>query len=606
MTDVTRWPAWPETDLRSHSAVGAVFEDSALAPPRPAAAKALAAATGRAQCVLTENGAAATLLALRWLGVVPGDVVLLPGTADQSTVDCVLRKGAEPAFYDVSESSLAGFGRTPEVTPKVVFATHQYAQKADIRALRAKFPSARVVDDAPRSDDPDATDVTILDLGARGVLTAGEGGAVLTDDPALVTEPDPEHAVSDLAAALLSDQLDRAPGQSVRRARGARRLLDRLAGSRWHCVYDEDALARGDFTGMALRLPHGRGPRERVLADVREATGLLLGVIPPLPRAAVHRPIGTFKEHSLEATLDRNHLSLRWWRYNHVIVPHHAFLAGDDLIDALAGALLTEAGSAYRITKPRPSIDVVMVTRGWRPTLPDALASVAAQDVDADIRVTLFLDSPTGTITVPDCGITDVRVLGPGHDDRLPDTPWDRIAELRQLAARTCDADYTAFIDDDNLWTTDHLSSLLAETGRGAVAVHSWRELILPNGDAAAQTRFPWMPVGAEADDIWRKMIGSGSMTPGESVVREGTDIGMVDMGEWLIATWLLRLLTFYRPRTAEQLDSRMGEDDILLNQLCRFRVPLACTERASLRYRLGGMSNPETPRPDELARAGR
>jgi dTDP-4-amino-4,6-dideoxygalactose transaminase len=593
----TRWPAWPETDLRSYDAVSAVFDDPAGAGAASiaVAAKALAASTGRAHCVLTENGTTATLIALRRLGAGPGEVVLLPATASESTVDSVFRTGAEPAFYDVSESSLSGFGRMPDVQPKVVFAKHVFAQRADIRELRARFPAARIVDDAPYGGD-----VTVLDLGARNLVTAGEGGAVLTDDPSLAAEPDGGQALSEMAAALLVDQLDRLPGQSARRVRGARRLLDRLDGSRWHCVYDEDALNRGDFTGIALRLPHGRGPRERVIADVHEAAGLILGEIPPLPQAMTHRPIGTFKEHSLNATLARNHLSLRWWRHNHLIVPHHVFLAGDDLLDALADALVTDTPSPYRIVKPRPSIDVVMVTQGWRPTLPAALASVAAQEVDADIRVTLFLDSPTGTIDLP--GIDGIRVLGPGPGDVLPEAPWDRIAELRQLAARTCDADYTAFIDDDNLWTTDHLSSLLAKVRQGAAAAHSWRELILPDGTAAAQSRFPWLPAGAEADDVWHKMVTSGSMTPGESIVREGSDIGMVDMGEWLFATWLLRLLKFCRPRTAEELDSRMGEDDILLNQLCRFQVPLACTERASLRYRLGGMSNPETPRPAELS----
>lgn len=600
----TRWPAWPETDLRSYGAVSAVFDDPAGAGATSiaVAAKALAAATGHAHCLLTENGATATSITLRRLGVGPGDVVLLPATASESTVDSVFRTGGEPAFYDVSESSLSGLGRMPDVRPKVVFAQHLFAQRADIQALRAQFPAARIIDDAPYG-----ADVTVLDLGAHAVLTAGEGGAVLTDDPSLAAEPDPGQAISEMAAALLVDQVERLPRHSARRARGARRLLDRLDGSRWHCVYDEDALHRGDFTGIALRLPHGRGPRERVIADVHEAAGLLLGEIPPLPRAMKHRPLGTFKEHSLDATLARNHLALRWWRHNHLIVPHPVFLAEDDLLDTLASALVTETPSPYRIVKPRPSIDVVMVTQGWRPTLPDALASVAAQDVDADVRVTLFLDSTTGTIDVPAIdGLREIRVLGPGPGDVLPEAPWDRIADLRRLAVRTCDAAYTAFIDDDNLWTPDHLSSLLAEVRQGAAAAHSWRELILPDGTAAAQFRFPWLPAGAEADDVWHKMVRSGSMTPGESIVREGSDIGMIDMGEWLFATWLLRLLKFCRPRTAEELDSRMGEDDILLNQLCRFRVPLACTERASLRYRLGGMSNPETPRPAELPRAGR
>jgi hypothetical protein len=59
-------------------------------------------------------------------------------------------------------------------------------------------------------------------------------------------------------------------------------------------------------------------------------------------------------------------------------------------------------------------------------------------------------------------------------------------------------------------------------------------------------------------------------MTPGESIVREGSDIGIVDIGECLFTAWLL---TLFRPRMAEELTNRMSEDHILLNQLCRFRA---------------------------------
>ena len=91
-------------------------------------------------------------------------------------------------------------------------------------------------------------------------------------------------------------------------------------------------------------------------------------------------------------------------------------------------------------------------------------------------------------------------------------------------------------------------------------------------------------------------------MTPGESIVREGSDIGIVDIGECLFTAWLL---TLFRPRMAEELTNRMSEDHILLNQLCRFRAT-RLPDRANRRYRSGGMSNPETPHPAQLVRSGR
>ena len=625
-----RWPTWPETDDSSRQLLADAQRHAGDEPGMAIerAARALADAAGRSTCVLATDWATALVAALRAMGAGPGDVVLMPATTWAGCVTAVASTGALPAFFDASDGSPCAIGSTPEVTPAVVLAVHLYAQRCDIGALRSRFPGARILEDA--SHAPLATgggragraDATVIGLQPTAVLTSGMGGAVLTDDPSLATraarlvqrtapdgttgmaplslQPGVDHAISGLAAALLADQLQRLPRQAARRGRAVRRFTEQLAGSRWRCVADDAALADGLLAGVALRIPDGRGPRERVIEEVLSRTGLALESIYPPARHGRDQPLGTFKQFSLDATLARSMRRSRWWRYSHVVVPHHAFLADDDSLDALAATLLGERPPATATAPVRPSVDVVMVTKGRRSTLPDALASVAAQGVDASIRVTLFLDGPAAAFEMPSVDGLDVRLLTPPEGADLPAAPWDRIAALRQLAVEACDADYTAFIDDDNLWARDHLASLLRLAGPEAPAVHSWRELIDPHGAPAEPARFPWLPPGAEADDIWHAMVTSGSMTPGEPIVREGTDIGMIDMGEWLFATWLLRLLRFHRPRSPKELDDRLGEDDILLTQLCDLRIPIACTERATLRYRLGGMSNPETARPSD------
>jgi hypothetical protein len=65
-------------------------------------------------------------------------------------------------------------------------------------------------------------------------------------------------------------------------------------------------------------------------------------------------------------------------------------------------------------------------------------------------------------------------------------------------------------------------------------------------------------------------------------------------MGAWLFEARLLRLLRFCRDRTREEVAGRLGEDDVVLEQMLRLGVPIACTRQPTLRYRLGGMSNPE------------
>ncbi|HEX6344829.1 aminotransferase class I/II-fold pyridoxal phosphate-dependent enzyme [Umezawaea sp.] len=635
-----RWPRWPETDEWSVQAVGGALLSGRLAVSgarstwasrNVAAARALADRAGREHCVLTTSGSSAILVALQALGVGPGDVVLMPATTWVSCATSVLRVGATPAFYDADEESPCLVGETPIESPAVVLAIHLYAQHADVDALRARFPDSLIVEDASHSQlslTADGRrigglgDVSIMSLQATKVLTSGEGGAVLTDDEEVAAraeslvmdsrrraelpaesaanELEPafllhgaNHSVSEVSAALLLDQLDRLPAQAALRSRAALRFVNRLAAEGWHCPSDDWALRSGNFYGLAVRVPDGSGTPEQVVARVAEATGLTLDrVYPPVPEGPLYRP-GTVKQYSGIGHLAAPTKRSRQWHETHVVVPHHAFLALDDQLDALAAAL-TGASAPTRAVARRPSIEVVVVTKGDRPSLEAALAGVAAQRVDADVRVTVWWDGPAPRDHTAVLGRPELRVITVDTGRVLPEAPFERIAALRQLAAQTCDADYTAFLDDDNVWAPDHLASLLALASRDLPAVHSWRTLVGSDSRPVAVDRFPWLPPGREAVDRWRSLQRAGVVDAGGTVVRDDVRAGMVDMGAWLFDTRLLRLLRFSRPRTPDEVAARLGEDDVVLEQLDRLGVPTACTGLPSLRYRLGGMSNPE------------
>ncbi|GAA3873256.1 DegT/DnrJ/EryC1/StrS family aminotransferase [Streptomyces sedi] len=662
------WPEWPETDERSVRALARPLLSGRLAvsgarsvwsSDNERAARELAARSGRAHAVLTTNGSSAIVVALHALGIGPGDTVAMPATTWVSCATAVFRVGARPVYFDADEDSPCGDPAGLAAAPSAVLGIHLYAQVFDVARARAAWPGVPIIEDVSHSQfGTDAHgrrlgglgDVSIMSLQATKIITCAEGGAVLTDDPEIAARldslvmdsrrrtrlPEPEaanelepafllhganHALPETSAALLLDQLARFPRQAAVRAERAALFRSLMTDQGWEVAADEGVLSGGTFYGLALRVPDGRPPGE-VLREVHARTGATLDrVYPPVPEGPLYRP-GTVKQFAALARDPAPPVPRSGaWHTTGVVVPHQLFLAAPERVERLAAAL-GRPGSARGGPRPAfgglasesapPVIDVVVITRGTRPTLDAALNSVAKQDVHARIRTTLWID---GTAAAPDVPATlDARVVRIDRADAAWDDPFDRIAALRDLATRGTTGDFVAFLDDDNEWEVDHLSSLLElAVGTGSPAVHSWRTLVDGEGRPTPVTRFPWLPPGPESERRFRELCAAGVMG-GDPVIRDGFafelpegDGGMVDMGEWLFERRLLGLLTFRRPRTRREVAERLGEDDILLEQLVALDVPVGCTRQATLRYRLGGMSNsefgdvPPPPVPDAL-----
>jgi dTDP-4-amino-4,6-dideoxygalactose transaminase len=645
-------PRWPEVDDDTTRAVRAALLTGRLAvsgaPSRwPArnvlAATAMAMAVGRRYATLTSSGSSAIVTALQAAGVGPGDVVLVPATTWVSCATAILRVGAVPAYFDGTAESPCVVGSTPVDDPRAVLGVHLYAQHFDVAALRRRFPDAVLIEDASHAQLAETADsrmigtlgdISIMSLQATKILTSGEGGVVLTDDSELAArveslvmdsrrrvtdasldmpnELEPamslhgaNHALSEMAAGMLLDQLERFPRQAQRRADGLAFLTDELAGSDFTVFADKGAARSGNFYGVALRVPDHVGGVPELVAAVRDRCGVVLDrVYPPLPEGPLYRPHTVKQYAGLEhrvGALDR----AREWHTRHVVVPHHVLLADRDQLRELVDALTGRAGSGPVRRTRRPSVEVVVVTQGRRlEWLSAALTSVAAQrDLDADVSVSVWLDAGADMAQRAALeGLGGVRCTVISGDGALPDESWARIAALRQLAATRCAGDYLAFLDDDNLWEPDHLASLLAVARQGIPAVHTWRRLVDPAGRPTQVDAFPWSTPGQQAVDRLGVLSAHGVMSPDSGVVRDTVQfgdgsVGMVDMGEWLFDRRLLAVLRLDAPRTVDELNDRVGEDDVVLRQLVRLGVPTACTRRPTLRYRLGGMSNPESVR---------
>jgi perosamine synthetase len=159
----------------------------------------LASRCGVAYAIATSNGTTALHLALAVAGIGPDDEVIVPSLTFVATAAAVRYVGASPVL---AESDPAHWCVDPEdaakrITPRTraLVAVDLYGHPADMNTL-AELASEHdlvLIEDAAESLGADYRGRPAGGLGLLGVLsfygnkliTTGEGGAVLTDDPAL-------------------------------------------------------------------------------------------------------------------------------------------------------------------------------------------------------------------------------------------------------------------------------------------------------------------------------------------------------------------------------------------------------------------------------------
>lgn len=158
-------------------------------------AEACGGVTALAVC----NGTVALHLALLGLDVRPGDEVLVPSLTFVATANAVRYVGAEPVFIDVDPQTWcinpALLERSITQRSRGIIAVHLYGQPADMDAIRhvAAVHGLWVVEDAAEAHFARYKDKPVGALGRVGtfsfygnkILTCGEGGAVVINDPAL-------------------------------------------------------------------------------------------------------------------------------------------------------------------------------------------------------------------------------------------------------------------------------------------------------------------------------------------------------------------------------------------------------------------------------------
>jgi perosamine synthetase len=263
----TTFPAWPVADAPEEQALVELIGSGRWFRGEKVAAfeAAYASLTGAKHCLATANGTSALIASLAAMGIGPGDEVIVPPYTFVATVNAVLLLHALPVFVDTDRETFQIDARKIEAacTPRTraILPVHLGGAAADLDTILdiARRRGLAVIEDACQAHLAEWRDRKVGTYGATGCfsfqasknLNSGEGGAILTDDEALVeacyrfhnnsrgrrntgsdftyASPGANLRMTEFQAALLLAQMTRLEEQSRTREQNAA-YLTRLLG----------------------------------------------------------------------------------------------------------------------------------------------------------------------------------------------------------------------------------------------------------------------------------------------------------------------------------------------------------------------------------------
>jgi dTDP-4-amino-4,6-dideoxygalactose transaminase len=196
------FPVWPQYDEKENNALQDVLESRVWwrTPGTRTLAfeREFAQFHGAKHGVAVTNGTAALEVAMSALGIKAGDEVIIPDFTFVATASAVLYAGAMPVMVDVSRDTqcldplLAEAAITSRT--KAIIAVHMGGHPADLDALGAlaKRKGIALVEDSSHAHATEWKGRRIGTFGTAGtfsfqaskLMTAGEGGIVITNDDA--------------------------------------------------------------------------------------------------------------------------------------------------------------------------------------------------------------------------------------------------------------------------------------------------------------------------------------------------------------------------------------------------------------------------------------
>ncbi|UCC14766.1 MAG: DegT/DnrJ/EryC1/StrS family aminotransferase [Gammaproteobacteria bacterium] len=256
--------ARPSITAEDRQAVMQVLSSGRLSggPRTLAFERRLASACGVAGAAAVSSGTAGLMLALEACKIGPGDEVITTPFTFVATTSAIRQLGATAVLADIDPDcwNIDPARIVEAITPgtRAVLPVHVFGRPADMTAIReiARDHDLRVIEDACEALGSrnggqacgSMGDAAVFGFYPNKVVTSGEGGAVTSDDPAILEwcrrqrnhgrlpgsaagGPVPGHnfRISELQAALAESQLKRLPKLVKRRQQLAGEYARRLS-----------------------------------------------------------------------------------------------------------------------------------------------------------------------------------------------------------------------------------------------------------------------------------------------------------------------------------------------------------------------------------------
>jgi dTDP-4-amino-4,6-dideoxygalactose transaminase len=298
----TRWPIFGE---RERTELEDVLDSGSWggfpSPNRKARefASRFAAFQGARFVIPTTSGTTALEVALKALGIGPGDEVIVPAITFCATAYAALACMARPVFADVLPDSICIDPASVQslITPRTRAAipVHYGQTAADLDALReiAKAHSIAIVEDCAHAPGAQWRGRGVGTWGTLGCfsfqsskpMTAGEGGAITTDDPEL------EQRCQSLI--------------NCGRRRPEDTFSAPLLGANYRMTEWQCAILIAQLEKMPEQIEHKGANADRLRAGLKE----IAGVVPLYPDPRVTRQViyaFTFRIDSAKLGVSRN------------------------------------------------------------------------------------------------------------------------------------------------------------------------------------------------------------------------------------------------------------------------------------------------------------